>query len=626
MLASFADSRPNATRPPTRSSLSNQPVPSCCIYHSRVLSSSKSAPMSRRLTAATLLLLFCRYQAAGAENAESVLRWASSGGGWRAMSNNVGFANLFSQAGLINQTSSKFTAISAASGGSFFTLQFFYSSKFFEKVLGDQDSAYRLTVDWMQAYEDWLETRIARGSLLCKLISLIGFIQALDEVSSLCTLFNDFEGDFAQFFTEMLRAATTGYGDPGLVDRIMNDQNRISALAQTELHTSICLAPNSRFFEPSKRLFGINLLSETDEISYLGPRDERDSVFAVPLQVQHVVKANHSAFRFAVEESSLPLQSLLAKAPSTFSLEDYEGFHLYDGTPYGGDVYASAKPISVLGRSLLSPFFGNETPTISQIFGSTTALFGTISGAIPSVMAQMLSRDHDDSEGFFQKFFQSLSISVLGNLYYNLAMFQDVAVCTQWPKKPCGSNDGRLIDGGIAGDGAGFVQNIAEYQRDGDLNKTLKIIYTYNNLLEEADNRFLGYFRTTFNQNVGPGDFVWVPGILAGTDQVRQTPWRSMQVFSDFLDDDLTDSARRTVTNRNFTYAVYNATTIDNAAYGVKAGQKVQILELRVNGNIPTVLISTNAVRSQTIPLAEAAVGIMSSAELLDVVKTFVGM
>jgi len=575
-------------------------------------------------TSAALLvvLLFCGYQAEGAENDDSVLRWASSGGGWRAMCNNIGFANLFYQAGLINQSSSKFTAVSAASGGSFFTLQFFYSSKFFEKVIGDQDSVYSLIVDWMQAYEEWLETAITGGSLLCQLVSLFGFIQALTELSTYCAIFTGFEGDFAQFFTEMLRAATTAYGDRSLVDRIMNDENRVSALAQTELHTSIVLAPNSRFFAP-KSLFGI-VLSETDEISYLGPSDERENIFALPLQIQHVV-ANQSSFRIAVEESSLPLQTSWTKSPQTFSLEDYEGFHLYDGTPDGGDVYTSSKPTNIFGKGSLNPFFGDETPTIAQIFGSTTALIGTLSGATPSVLTQMLSRDISDSDGFFQKFFQSISIFILGNLFYKLAIFRDVAVCTQWPKKPCGSNDGRLIDGGIAGDGAGFVQNIAEYQRDGNLTKTLKIIYTYNNLLEETDNRFLGYFRTTFNQNIGPGDFVWVPGILAGTDQVRQTPWRSMQVFSDYLDDDIADAARRTVSNSNYTYAVYNATTIDNAAYGVKAGQQIQILELRVNGDIPTVLFSTGAVRSQTIPLAEAAVGIMSSAELLDAVKTFAG-
>lgn len=39
------------------------------------------------------------------------IRWASSGGGWRAMFASIGFANAFQQAGLFFNDSSKFSAI-----------------------------------------------------------------------------------------------------------------------------------------------------------------------------------------------------------------------------------------------------------------------------------------------------------------------------------------------------------------------------------------------------------------------------------------------------------------------------------------------------------------------------------
>lgn len=39
------------------------------------------------------------------------IRWASSGGGWRAMFASIGFANVFQQAGLFSNDSSKFSAI-----------------------------------------------------------------------------------------------------------------------------------------------------------------------------------------------------------------------------------------------------------------------------------------------------------------------------------------------------------------------------------------------------------------------------------------------------------------------------------------------------------------------------------
>jgi hypothetical protein len=46
------------------------------------------------------------------------LRWASSGGGWRAMAANCGYTAAFAATGLITTEDSKFTAISTNSGGS----------------------------------------------------------------------------------------------------------------------------------------------------------------------------------------------------------------------------------------------------------------------------------------------------------------------------------------------------------------------------------------------------------------------------------------------------------------------------------------------------------------------------
>jgi len=42
------------------------------------------------------------------------IRWASSGGGWRAMFASIGFANVFQQAGLFSANASKFKAIVSA--------------------------------------------------------------------------------------------------------------------------------------------------------------------------------------------------------------------------------------------------------------------------------------------------------------------------------------------------------------------------------------------------------------------------------------------------------------------------------------------------------------------------------
>ena len=42
---------------------------------------------------------------------EHVLLWSSTGGGWRAMFADIGFANIFQQAGLFDENSTEFSGI-----------------------------------------------------------------------------------------------------------------------------------------------------------------------------------------------------------------------------------------------------------------------------------------------------------------------------------------------------------------------------------------------------------------------------------------------------------------------------------------------------------------------------------
>lgn len=55
-----------------------------------------------------------------------------------------------------------------------------------------------------------------------------------------------------------------------------------------------------------------------------------------------------------------------------------------------------------------------------------------------------------------------------------------------------------------------------------------------------------------------------------------------MQIVKEYLDDDLLLSALIAVDETNLTSAVFNATTVDNRVYGIKGGQKVQILLLHL--------------------------------------------
>ena len=61
------------------------------------------------LLSALCLLLWGATTAAAQE--DDVLLWSSTGGGWRAMFADVGYANLFKQAGLMTPTSTRFSGI-----------------------------------------------------------------------------------------------------------------------------------------------------------------------------------------------------------------------------------------------------------------------------------------------------------------------------------------------------------------------------------------------------------------------------------------------------------------------------------------------------------------------------------
>lgn len=64
--------------------------------------------LTMRLQAPFLLLLTC---VAATKGEDSVFLWSSTGGGWRAQFACVGFSNVFQQAGLFTETSSKFRSI-----------------------------------------------------------------------------------------------------------------------------------------------------------------------------------------------------------------------------------------------------------------------------------------------------------------------------------------------------------------------------------------------------------------------------------------------------------------------------------------------------------------------------------
>jgi hypothetical protein len=166
------------------------------------------------------------------------------------------------------------------------------------------------------------------------------------------------------------------------------------------------------------------------------------------------------------------------------------------------------------------------------------------------------------------------------------------------------------MDGGFS-DGPTMAMNIGQYQTvdNGDLSRYMKIVFTNHNYFADSNMKFLSYFKTPFNKNVAPGEFIWADGPQA-------TPWRSPQIFEEELNDSTMLDAFRPIEGTNFTSAVYYATTIDNPAFGVKAGQQVQILLLQINSYIPVFIFGPEDTMQFTAPMADMAESIAGSMEL----------
>jgi hypothetical protein len=168
--------------------------------------------------------------------------------------------------------------------------------------------------------------------------------------------------------------------------------------------------------------------------------------------------------------------------------------------------------------------------------------------------------------------------------------------------------------------------NIGQYHTidKGDLGKTLKVIVTNNNFYTDSNVRFLSYFSTPFNQGIAPGDFIWPSFTIAGGVSAQEAPRRSTQIFNEFLDDKGMLAKFEPIPNSSgLTSARYQATTIQNDAYGVMQGQKVEILLLQTNSKIPTNLLTIRNVNRYSVALADMVVDIMNSKELVKRIQTF---
>lgn len=177
--------------------------------------------------------------------------------------------------------------------------------------------------------------------------------------------------------------------------------------------------------------------------------------------------------------------------------------------------------------------------------------------------------------------------------------------------------DSYFVDGAYT-DAASLALTIGQFhQSGGDLDAPLKVLLVNTNELFSDDSfshPLLAYFSNPENENIAPGSYHWPEGLLPGP---------SMQIFQDYLDEDNLSGLVESIPEMNLTTAVIKTTTIDNEAYGVLAGQTVNILLIDLNAAIPTVIVGEEDVDRFLPPLSRLVVDISSSSQLLDRIQSF---
>jgi hypothetical protein len=466
----------------------------------------------------------------------------------------------------------------------------------------------------MGAYQE-LQIRLERSNdaRCSSLMTLGAVIPQLNLLAEYRNLFAPFDYDYALLIKSMLNATSAVYGDPDFVNRIVNAGNRIPVFQNTDFYVQMGLAPISR--------------SANGNVVTLGPNNQNyaSQVYSVPLQMQYAVQKNTSFFKYAVDDKDLPFATTTFAAPTSYNSTDWEDYVRYP-PPESADILTTVTKLQK--RSTTTSFFrkpfGGMDPTVAQLAASSSSVYSAYSRSNPSIFSQQGSIiDVFLQEANVTAVERAIALQLVQSAYqsiYETPIFEDCAVCTQWPE-PCGDMDGRIIDGGYV-DGPTLAQTIGQYQNGGgDLSKTLKVILTNHNYYEDTNFRFLGYFRTSFNEGIAPGDFIWPPGPIA--DLGESNPTRSKQIFVEFLDDASMLDAFVPIPGTNLTTAIYKVTTLDNSVFQVKSGQDVEILLLQINSNIPTFVTNKDNTALLTPSFGDLGKTIAQSEVLLERITAF---
>jgi len=533
------------------------------------------------------------------KNTSVTFRWASTGGGWQSMVGNMAFANVFSKAGLINNKSSKFSAISTQSGATWFSTQFFYSPQFFDKVVNSSPSELSKFVrQWMNSYDTMYENDSSvaqkRNNCFQELFTNKDDIKMkmfLDYVTG----FNEYNGNWATIVSTFLKAASTGYGDPTFVDREVGAENRVIQMLSVDLYLQTTLVPNSR--------------NENSNVGiFLGPANDKSKIYSLPTTVQYSVSKDETLYYTTLPKGDLSMNKYSRILNTNFKVEDFEEFGTF---PCENQNALIKRDETYKYEGEMNTPFGGDTPNVAQISSASSAAGGPASPLVPSTFAQALSTARDKLKG---KPIKLAAFDALVDGLYKDKKLNEVSVDSQWPNSNSES-DARFVDGCWT-DGPTLALNIGQYQtrENGDLTTTMKVIVTNEG---SSTMPISLYFKSELNDGIAPGAFLWSPN--KDETACSLLPIQSPQIF------DTTDNFDiQPIDGLAVTTALITATTIANPAFKTKANQLVKILLLNLNSKIPVGIFGKEQTQQQTQPLADMAKDISSNEELLRRIKFFV--
>jgi len=199
----------------------------------------------------------------------------------------------------------------------------------------------------------------------------------------------------------------------------------------------------------------------------------------------------------SLDQRASSLDVRVGIAPQRFSTQSFPEYYQYPAK--NAAVLTSPTSRLDIYQRFVNPF-GGTSATVSQAAAIGSAHWASLSGSVPALLSQFLS-----AESYNQRNDVVTEWKDYGDTMYENKIFDNLAVCSQWPN-PCGISDGRFVSG-LYSDAFGLASSIGQYHREGydPQRSTLKVIVTNNNYYTANNVKLRAYFATDFNSNVSPG-------------------------------------------------------------------------------------------------------------------------